>query len=123
MKVELFEGRIIAPLSKANEISGVYELTPFKKKRTNPQNKYYWCVLVKFISEETGFDKDTTHAKLGERFRKVMGKGTPYVESTTKLTTKQMEEMNENIRRWGAEFLNLNLPLPNEVDYSKIEEG
>jgi len=121
VKVEINSGRLIKPYNQT-DITGTYELSVWKKQRTGPQNRYYWSVLVKFISEETGFDKETTHAKLGERFRKVTDKGTPYVESTTKLTTKQMEEMNENIRRWGAEFLNLNLPLPNEVDYNKIEE-
>ena len=37
-----------------------------------------------------------------------------YVPSTTELDTKEMAEFTENIRMWGLEFLNYELPLPDE---------
>lgn len=34
--------------------------------------------------------------------------------STTRLSTIEQEEYHEDIRRWGAEYLNIVIPLPNE---------
>jgi len=113
MIVEISEGRIIKPFGKT-DISGKFDLTPFKKKRTNPQNSYYWGCLVKHISNETGHDPDDTHGKLAYKFLLVKTESQPFVRSTTSLNTVEMEDYNENVRRWASEFLQLYLPLPNE---------
>ena len=121
MIVEFFDGRIISPYNK-KDVSGKFEIKKPEKRITNPQLKYYWGVLVKTVSDYTGYSKDETHAKFGYMFRLVKGKGTPYVRSLKDLTTIATEEQNENIRRWAAETLELSIKTPNEVDYSQIEE-
>jgi len=121
MIVQFFEGRIITPFSK-KDLSGKFNLTAPTKKITNPQRKYYFGVLIKEISDYTGYSKDWTHSKLGQMFRLVRDKGTPFVRSITELSTKEVEEMNEEIRRWAAETLELSIKMPNEIDYSIIEE-
>jgi len=93
---------------------GCYELSPYKKKRSNPQNAYYWGVLIKYISEETGYTESKTHLKLCQKFLLIMDDGTPYAKRTTDLNTAEMEKYNEDVRRWASSFLNLYLPLPNE---------
>jgi len=93
-----------------------------RKKRSNQQNRFYWGVIVKMISDETGNSVDETHGYLGLKFRIMRDKKLPYVRSTTDLSTVEFEEHNEEIRRWAVEFLNLNIPLPNEIDYSEIME-
>jgi len=111
--VTIHEGRIIAPYGKT-KISGKFELAPMKKKRSNPQNSYYHGCLVDMISKETGYSHDETHAKLAFKFLLVKTGNQPYVRSTTTLSTAEMEEYNENVRKWASEFLNLYLPLPGE---------
>jgi len=94
---------------------GLYSITPIRKTRSTAQNSYYWGILVKYISEETGYSEDETHAKLAYKFLLQNDSGTPFVKSTTKLTTTEFEEYNEKIRQWASSFLSLSLPLPNEV--------
>tara|TARA_R100001244_G_scaffold122634_1_gene92271 strand:+ start:145 stop:504 length:360 start_codon:yes stop_codon:yes gene_type:complete len=110
MRVEVKENKVF-PIQK----DGTYELSVFKKKRSLPQNKYYWKVIVHMISEETGYTIDQAHGKLAQKFLLVRDSGTPYARSTTSLSTKEMEDYLENIRRWAAEFLSLNIPEPGEV--------
>ena len=95
---------------------GVYNLHPVRKSRSNAQNSYYWAILVKYISDETGYSEDETHAKLAYKFLLVQDSKTPYVRSTTTLSTIEFEEYNEKIRQWASSFLSLSLPLPNEVE-------
>ena len=111
--VEIHEGRVISPFSET-KLSGKYELSPLRKKRSNPQNSYYWSVLIKEISKETGHSPEDTHAKLAYKFLIVRTESQPFVRSTTSLNTAEMEEYSENIRKWASEFLNLYLPLPGE---------
>ena len=101
--------------SKVRLKDGLYTLTPVRKTRSTSQNSYYWGVLVKHISEETGYSEDETHAKLAYKFLLIKDSKTPYVKSTTKLSTTEFEEYNEKIRQWASSFLSLSLPLPNEI--------
>jgi len=121
MIVELEKGRVISPISKIN-ITGKFVLTKHEKKLSDPQRRYYWGVLVKEVSEYTGYTKDEVHGKFGYLTRRSKNAGIPRIRSLTELTTKEVEEANEFIRMYFAEKLGLNLPLPNEVDYSQIKQ-
>jgi len=121
MIVEFFEGRIISPFNK-KDLSGKYDIKKPEKKISDPQRKYYFGVLVKEISDYTGYTKDETHGKLGWLTRKEEGKGIPRIRSITELSTGEMEEKNEEIRRWAATDLELSIKAPNEIDYSLIKE-
>jgi len=109
VKVVLKDGKLTPSVK-----DGTFELIPFKNKRSNPQNFYYWGCLVKFISEETGYTPEECHAKLAYKFLLVKTESQPFVRSTTTLNTAEMEEYNENVRRWASSFLSLYLPLPGE---------
>lgn len=96
----------------------------FKKERSNPQNRYYWGVIVEILSEHTGFTKDEMHEVLKHKFLRkslwVVKKGglmelSVISYSTTELTTSEMEDYLSQIRIWASEDLGLVLPLPNEV--------
>lgn len=41
--------------------------------------------------------------------------------STAKLSTIGMMKYYEALQKWGAEFWNIDIPAPNEVDYRKIQ--
>lgn len=85
--------------------------------RSVKQNNYYRGVIVPIIAEATGYDEDSVHEALKEKFNPrevVFGVDKPI--STTKMTTIQTEERNTKIREWASEFLHCYIPLPNEYD-------
>jgi hypothetical protein len=85
------------------------------KKRSSGQNSYYWGVIIELISEWTGYTKDETHDMLRGMFLRKRKEGLPdTIRSTTELSTVEMEEYHESIRRWGAEQ-GVYIPAPNEV--------
>jgi hypothetical protein len=92
-----------------------------KSQRSLEQNRYYWGVVIKLLCEEIGLNEDELHEVLKYKFlkehaeNKVLGE-VDFVKSTTDLNTKEMEEYLEKIRVWATEFLNMNIPLPNEVE-------
>lgn len=107
----------------------VLTVKEFKKTRSLEQNAYYWCVVVDLIGKHQGYMpneyEERVHMVLRSMF---LGK---YVEiktkegvekirvakSTTKLNTKEFEEYLSNIRQWASEYLNLYIPLPDEVEF------
>jgi hypothetical protein len=111
---------------------------PHRGRRTNPQNRYYWGVVVKLIhkwmrSHGNNITKDDVHEFLkqnGEIGRhlfvirietEVPGKGgkppkkqyDTIVRSSSRLNKKEWEEWMELIRAWAA-VRDVRIPLPNE---------
>lgn len=87
--------------------------------RSLPQNRYYWGVVIPMICEETGMDKDQVHFALREKFlsRRDVDTGLLIVKSTTELTIEQFRWYIDQIQRWAAEFLHIDIPDPNQVAY------
>ncbi len=96
-----------------------------RKKRSNPQNAYYWCVIVAIMFDvfrEAGHnvkDAQDAHEILKAMFNteKMVNSNGEFVEvpkSTTSNNTLEQEEYHERIRRWTAEFWGVNIPEPNE---------
>jgi hypothetical protein len=93
-----------------------------RSKRSGNQNRYYWGVVLAYLSEETGFTKEEAHQLMQRmflRYDKQMPDGTTetFVKSTTKLNTMEMEEYLENIRIFALSDLGTYIPLPNEIVY------
>lgn len=87
----------------------------YRRNRTDPQNKYYFGVVVPILMDYTGYTKDEMHEALKWKFLKIEKPGMPpTVGSTKKLNTKEFEEYLENIKRWAAVDLSLYIPDPNE---------
>lgn len=107
------------------------KITKKKKRRSNPQNSYYWAVVVPVVKEgliDAGFQRDVfsntnaVHELLKSMFcpkvevvNKETGEVLELPPTTTNLTTTNMMEYFEDIRQWGAEYLGINIPEPNEV--------
>jgi hypothetical protein len=70
-----------------------------------------------------GLNKQETHEFLKHRFltKEILVKGKMYevTKSTTDLSTVEMEEYLETIRRWVIEDLKAIIPLPNEVEVNE----
>ena len=90
----------------------------YKPKRSNQLNQYYWGVVVKIISDYTGYTKEETHELLKQTFlkKKVLVNDEWYdtTESTTKLNNTQMLEFIEKVKQWAAETFYLYIPDPHE---------
>ena len=81
-------------------------ISEYKPKRSNQLNQYYWGVVVKIISDYTGYTKEETHELLKQTFlkKKVLVNDEWYdtTESTTKLDNKRMLEFIEQVKQWAA---------------------
>lgn len=86
------------------------------KKRTTPENSYYWGVVIEMIADYTGHDPDEIHEAMKLKYlRKGVDKyGLITTRSTASLTTTEFEEYLEKVRAWAAVTLSLTIPLPNE---------
>ena len=99
-------------------------VTRKRKHRSDPQNRYYWGVVVEMIRaglKDMGdiVDQDQTHDFLRHRFLKVTRVDADtgevlyeYAQSTTKLSTVEFSEYIEKCCQFAAEFLGVSIPLP-----------
>ena len=91
----------------------------YRKQRSNPQNAYYWGVVLPMIADELGYDIDEIHDLMKLKFNKQVRQGTrgemALPGSTTKLTTTEFEEYLERIRVWAITEFGIKIPLPNET--------
>ena len=93
-------------------------------KRSTPQNRYYWGAMLPIVKEGlkgVGIEmsKEQTHELLKYKFLKrefITSDGDilQSIGSTTELSTKEFNEYIESIQIWSAEYLNVNIPDPNE---------
>lgn len=94
------------------------------KKRSDPQNRYYWGVVVPMVRDginSLGHELtcDDTHEFLKQRFNSTHlvskeGEVIDIADSTTKLDTAGFMIYLEQIQRFSADFLGVVIPDPNE---------
>lgn len=97
------------------------KIQKYSKKRSSPQNRYYHGVVLKYLSETTGFTLEEMHEVCKykflpyERANRVTGETQTFGRSTTELNTSEYEEYLNNIRIWAVNYLDCLIPLPNEI--------
>ena len=99
----------------------------WRKKRSPAQRRFFHGVLLKQLADETGYTSDKIHAAIKQHFSAYFSRWTTitgkdghevevaYLRSFEELTTKQQEDLNEEIRAWALDFFGVDLPLPNEI--------
>ena len=96
-----------------------------KKTRSNPQNRYYWGVIIplirKGLKDVTGevWTAEATHDILKHKFLVddvplADGLFVERIKSTTELDTFDFCEFSERCRAFAAEYLGVSIPEPNE---------
>ena len=86
-------------------------------KRSDPQNRYYWGVVIKILGDHLGYARQEMHDALRWQFLRVEhDNGPPSVKSTTELDTMQFEEYLEEVRLWAYHDFQVTIPLPNESE-------
>lgn len=95
----------------------------WRKTRSNQQNKLYWGVILKTISDYTGESIDDLHQHFKNKFLRYTGKSGKLnsCKSTTKLSTDEFSQYIERIIEWAASF-DLIIPLPSDIDLENIPE-
>jgi len=103
--------KIKSLLGKDVEIS----IKSLSKKRSVNQNDYYWGVVIPYLLEEIKYlDKDSLHHYIKTEFLADYSTPIPTVKSTTELSTVEMEEFLDRVRKWASSEYGLYIPLPNE---------
>ena len=103
---------------------GEYEIVPYKKDRTNDQNRYLWWWVYGTISKEVGEDDiEYIHYVMGRRFLTKHDKKEPYIQSTAKLNTAEFSDYVEKIRKFMLEKMNIYIPTPDEYLNSNKHNG
>ena len=106
----------------------VISFAKLSKKRTNPQNNYYWGCILPLVQngllEQTGefLDMKAIHydilLKLFAPNKEIANKNTGEVINmqitSSGMTTTQFCQYIKDIQKWGAEFLYINIPDPND---------
>jgi hypothetical protein len=112
------------------DLSGDVTLTVAEGRatRSGQQNRYYWSVVCKLISDFTGYTPEEVHEYYKKKFLSnkkhiVIGDDGLDVEmlTTTRLNTKEFEDYCENIRRHASMELQVNIPEPNQESF--LEES
>jgi RNA-binding protein YhbY len=108
---------------------GIYQVkVSTRKKRSLSQNAYYWgvvCDMVKQGLYEAGYrsvrTSDDAHEVMKILFLKKRivnedtGEVIEIIGSTASLTTEEFIIYIEEIIQWAAEYLGIQIPLPNEI--------
>lgn len=101
-------------------------LDKLKKKRSNPQNAYYFGVIIPILKDalkEAGhtMTNDDVHELLKLKFLKETvltdentGECIERIKSTTELSTTGFMEYILEIQQWCSEFFGIVIPDPNE---------
>ena len=106
---------------------GDYVVTIEKKhrKRSLNQNAYYWGVIIDLVHDgliDAGYriTHEETHEFLKGKFaiteyiNERNGEILKSIGSTANMTTSQMMDYFSEITQWAAEYLNVQIPEPNE---------
>lgn len=94
--------------------------------RTIPQNRLYWLYIT-CISDETGSSKDDVHSFIKQTYLRVdelvIGNSSiPQTVSTTKLNTKMMADLINQIVVWASSELGIILPDPADYLWDQFYE-
>ena len=94
------------------------EVRKWRDTRTKQQNRYYFGVVLKLISKDTGFTQDELHQIFKTKYltykREYKGKWYAFVRTTTTLDTKEFGEYLDKIIRFVAEEFGIEIPEAGE---------
>ncbi len=84
------------------------------RKRTLPQNAWYWAVLIPTLGNHLGMDPNELHDSLKVHFLSEEHRsGLVRIRSTASLTTTEYSKWMEDCQRLAAEY-GVDVPMPDE---------
>lgn len=112
--------RLYEALKKVKSVPCRIEIKVERNQRSANQCRYYFGVVIKLLSEHTGFTSEEMHETLKRKFlkyNKVLpnNERVEVTQSTTDLDTKEFEDYMEDVRRFAIQELDVYIPEPNEI--------
>jgi len=103
------------------------EVKKRRKIRTISQNRYYWGVVIPYISLELGYSKDDAHEVLARQFlaktiKLPDGEEMEIARTTTGLDTAEFAQYIDKIMFLASETLGIKIPQAGEVHQDTIDE-
>lgn len=91
----------------------------WKPQRSDPQNKYWWGVVVAILADHCGYTNDEMHDALKYKFLRDSAEG-PLVKvrGTSTLTTAEFTRLIDDVRLWSETDLGCYIPAPNESEFA-----
>ena len=98
-------------------LKGEYVIKVVKKSKVRSLqiNKYYWSVVLKYISDFTGASTDYLHEVFKYRFIPQVVFSDDFLLSTQDLTNEECWSYIEKIREFAFNELGVNIPTPDGV--------
>ena len=96
---------------------GYIALFDADKARTIPQNRYYWGVVIKMLSDLTGYEPEILHEYLcgkfiGEKSRSVFDNLIMIRQKSSSLSASEFKEFIEKIRFWAFDKFGSQCDIP-----------
>jgi len=106
-------------IDKLSNKDGVFfvDIRESRNSRSLQQNRYYWGVVLKALSDDTGYTAEEMHQLMAEKFLSYEKGEHVFVRSTTSLNTKEFEEYLSQIRLFANTELGIFIPEPNEAGF------
>jgi len=99
--------------AKLKEGKYTIEVKKYSDNRSNGQNRLMWDVYRQ-VSDQTGYETDEIHAMMGQKFLLKTDCKSPYVISTTKLTTKEFTDYLDRVVRFFNADCGLTVTMPED---------
>ena len=97
---------------------------PERKATSNPQLAYYFGVVVKILSDYTGFGKESMDILLKQKFlseiREMEGHYYLITKSKKDVSTAQFTEFVNDVKQWAFDEFQLIIPDPDEVQLTDV---
>lgn len=84
-----------------------FEIRPKRQRRSSQANRYYWGVVIKALSDYTGYEADEMHECLAMKFLRIEDDpitGSPRRKRTPKCNTAEFSEYVDRCIRFAAEL-------------------
>jgi len=120
--------QIVEAVSSFEGKECLFTIEPIKKNRSNQQNRFYWGTVITLVQH--GLKEATGEYRTAENihYNILLKMFAPEKElvniesgqiltekiSSSEMTTTQFMEYILEIQRWASEFLNIDIPNPNE---------
>jgi hypothetical protein len=120
-------GQLTEYCKKLEGKKGFVSVMPYRKCKSNLQNKYYRGVVVETIKNELGYNtNEECHAAISNHHLryKVIKDAPPIVKSTklSEWSALEWENYMEHLRKWALMEYGIKILLPNEVDIDSLED-
>ena len=102
-----------AHFAKLKDGDYVVEVKKYADNRSNAQNRLMWDIYRQ-ISDQTGYETDEIHAMMGQKFLLKTDCKTPYVISTTKLSTADFKDYIDRVVRFFVSDCGLVVTMPED---------